>query len=92
MAFSGPVADRLARRHVAAGAGAMASVLLVSPDGDLLLDRLRRMLPATAGASLIRDGVLFARLLASDGFALRRSLVPILRFLSDDALPRNWMT
>jgi urease accessory protein len=50
------------------------------------------MLPQTAGASLIREGVLFARILAPDGFVLRQSLLPILSFLSENALPRNWMT
>jgi urease accessory protein len=91
MTFAGDVRSHLARRHVAAGAGAMASLLLVSPDADAHLSRLRRMLPESGGASLIRDGVLFARLLAPDGFVLRRWLVPILSFLSEDALPRNWM-
>ena len=70
----------------------MASVILVSEDADLFLDRLRGLLPETAGASLIRDGVLFARVLAPDGYVLRQSLVPVLKLLSDDALPRNWMT
>jgi len=70
----------------------MASLLLVSPDAELPLTRLRGMLPPTAGASLLRDGVLFARILAPDGFVLRQSLVPILSFLSENALPRNWMT
>jgi urease accessory protein len=92
MTFSGDVGAHLARRHVAAGAGAMASLILVAPDADLRLDRVRRMLPETAGASLVRDGVLFARILAQDGFVLRQSLVPILDSLSDEALPRNWMT
>ena len=92
MAFAGDVRSHLARRHVAAGAGAMASLLLISPDAELPLTRLRGMLPQTAGASLIREGVLFARILAPDGFVLRQSLLPILSFLSENALPRNWMT
>jgi len=92
MTLVGDVRGHLARPDIAGGAGAMASVILVSDDAELYLDRLRRLLPETAGASLIRDGVLFARVLAADGYTLRRSLAPALKLLSDDALPRNWMT
>jgi len=92
MTLVGDVRGHLARPDIAGGAGAMASVILVSEHADLYLDRLRGMLPESAGASLIRDGVLFSRILASDGYVLRRSLVPVLKLLSDDALPRNWMT
>ena len=52
---------------------------------------LRDMLPETAGASLVRDGVLFLRGLSSDGYELRRWLMPVLRRLGAEELPKPWM-
>jgi urease accessory protein len=51
---------------------------------------LRKLLPDTGGASLIRDGVLFGRIVARDGFALRGALVPVLTWLNESPLPRTW--
>jgi urease accessory protein len=48
-------------------------------------------MPATGGVSLIRSGVLFARLLAVDGFTLRQTLVPLIELLSAAPIPRTWM-
>lgn len=79
-----------ARPAVLNGAGAMASVLLVAPDADTRLKPLRALLPAEAGASLIRPGVLTARILAADGFQLRRALIPILEYLRGAPLPTVW--
>lgn len=74
-----------------AGARAMAAVLFVAPDAEAALPLVRDLLPATGGASLIRDGVLFVRLLAADGYALRQSLCPILTRLQGGPLPKTWM-
>ena len=87
----GDIAAHLSRPHVANGAAAMALIVLVAPDAVTRLDRLRTMLPETAGASLIGPDVLVARLLAMDGFALRQTLLPVLRYLSNDELPKCWM-
>jgi urease accessory protein len=54
------------------------------------LPRLRGLLPATAGASLIGGDLLAARLLAPDGFALRQTLIPALMALTGAELPRPW--
>lgn len=78
---------------VAGGAGAMASLLLVGPRADGLRDALRAVWERTgavAAASLIRPGVLFARLFAPCGFTLRQALVPALEALSGRPLPRPW--
>ena len=56
-----------------------------------MLAPLRAMLPDSGGASLIGDDLLFLRLLAPDGYLLRRALVPILNRLTANALPRHWM-
>ncbi|MGI3168744.1 urease accessory protein UreD [Pseudooceanicola sp. C21-150M6] len=87
--LSGDIHTQLGR--VAGGAGAMASLLLVAPDAERHLDRLRMAIGLQGGASLIRPGVLFARCLAEDGFLLRQSLLPAIRTLSGEDLPKTWM-
>ena len=72
------------------GHRAFASILLAAPDADRHLNQLRAILAETGGASLIRDGVLAARMTAPDGFALRRTLIPALEALRAAKLPRPW--
>ena len=88
--LTGDVAATLDRPAVAAGARAMAALVLAAPDADAWLKPLREMLPATGGVSLVSDGLLVLRLLAEDSFTLRRSLVPILDRLTENGLPRCW--
>jgi urease accessory protein len=38
----------------------------------------------------VREGVLFARILAEDGFRLRQALVPAVELLSGGPLPKVW--
>ncbi len=92
MALHGDISARLARAHVAGGAGAMASLVYVGKDAGAALDPLRAMIGDTGGASLISDGVMVLRLLAPDGYLLRKTLIPVLDLLSNDPLPRCWMT
>ncbi|SLN74309.1 Urease accessory protein UreD [Roseovarius gaetbuli] len=92
MTLRGDIAAHMALPHIAAGAGAMALLVYVAPDAMAQLDPVRDMLPETAGASLIRADLLTLRILACDGYALRQSLVPILRYLTNQTLPRSWMT
>ena len=82
--------DQLARRAIAGGAGAMASVVMVAPDAQTHLSAVRALLPVTAGASMLCDGVLVIRHLAADSFALRRRLIPVLEHLSNNTLPTSW--
>lgn len=86
----GDMAGTLDAMPVAGGARAMASLLLVAPGAEAQLAPLRAMLPPTAGASLLEEGVLLARCLATDGFALRQALGPIITALSGRALPKVW--
>lgn len=86
----GDITASLTRAGVAGGAGAMASVLYVGQDAAAHLAPLRQLLPDTAGCSLIRDGVLFARFLAGDGFDLRRMLIPAVEYLHAAPLPKVW--
>jgi urease accessory protein len=77
------------------GAGAYASVLMVAPDAaDRAIAARARI---EAGAGHVRGGLsafegkLFCRLLARDGLALRRVLIPLLDVLRDgEPLPRLW--
>lgn len=89
--LEGDAAAQLARAGIAAGARAMASLLLAEPCAARRLDDLRARLPETAGVSALGDGIVFARLLAPDSFALRAHLVPILRAVTQTDLPRPWM-
>ncbi len=89
--LTGQIQSHLNRAAIAGGARAMATILLAAPDADRHLDTLRSHLPATGGASLIRDGLLFARILADDGHGLRQSLIPALSYLNGADLPRTWM-
>lgn len=89
--LEGDIAHQLDRPATAAGARAMAAVVYVAPDAEARLGAARDLLPGTAGASLLAPDVLVMRVLAPDGFALRRALVPIIRLLNHDEIPRPWM-
>ncbi len=91
LTLQGDVAAHLARPTIANGAGAMVSIVYAAPDAEVRLDAARSLLPDTAGASLIQDGLLVVRILAADSHDLRISLIPILTLLSNDTLPRPWM-
>ncbi len=89
--YSGDLHAHLAKPHIADGAGAMALVLFVSPTAEGQLSPVRQMLPDSAGASLLQGDLLVIRMLAENSFTLRRALMPVLRRLNDDRLPRCWM-
>ena len=89
--FSGDWHKHLSKPHIANGAGAMALIVFVSESAEGHLNAIRQMLPDTAGATMIRNDLLVARVLAENSFALRRTLMPILRRLNKDTLPRCWM-
>lgn len=97
--LNGDVVATLSGTATGAGCGAMANVMLAAPNAQQHLDAARALMPdtgpttgpTTGGVSLISDGVLFARVLATDGFALRKTLVPLIELLSAAPLPRTWM-
>ena len=73
-----------------AGAGAFASIVLVSDRAEAMLDPLRAVIGDSDGASAW-SGKLVARLVAKDGFELRKALVPALAVLAGGAaLPKVW--
>lgn len=89
--LAGDVAATLDRPAVAAGARAAALVVYTAPDAEPMRDRLRALLPVTGGASLVAPELLVARIVAKDGYALRQTLVPALKLLNENAIPRPWM-
>ncbi|MFD1509303.1 urease accessory protein UreD [Lacimonas salitolerans] len=88
--LEGDLSRSALRRAILNGAGAMACLVYAAPDAPAHLDGLRALLPDTAGASLLAPDLLVMRLVASDGFALRASLLPVLDRLSRDTLPVSW--
>ena len=62
------------------GAGAFATLLLVSPDAGGRIDAVRAAADRLGGASAF-DDKLVVRLAAADGLSLRRALIPTLRAL-----------
>lgn len=84
----------LARNASTGGAVATATLLLVAPDAAALADPARALIGDAGGASAWtagRSGKLLARLVAADGYALRRTLVPLIELLNRQAsLPKVW--
>lgn len=87
--LEGSVAEIASAPAVLAGAKTFASVLFASPDAETKLPEVRAAIGPYGGASAF-DGKLFARLTATDGFTLRRALVPTLEALGAAPLPRVW--
>jgi urease accessory protein len=71
-------------------ARAMATLVLVASDAEIRLDAARAAIAGAGGASAW-DGKLVARILARDGFGLRKFLIPLLHALAGAAvLPKVW--
>lgn len=88
--LSGDAATQLDRPAVAAGARAAASLVYVDPAAEAKLEAVRGHLDTAGGASMLQDDVLAVRLLAEDGFEMRRRLLPILDLLTENTLPQSW--
>ncbi|TJV39694.1 MAG: urease accessory protein UreD [Mesorhizobium sp.] len=88
------IAAILGRPAIAGGAIAVATLLLVSPRAEALLDPVREIIGDQGGASVWSvgtSGKLLARLYAEDGYQLRQRLVPLVGLLNGEAgLPKLW--
>ncbi len=72
------------------GANAFATLLLLDPDCEHLLEPARAIIGDKGGASFW-NGKLLARLIDEDGYALRHRLVPLISLLNKQAsLPKCW--
>jgi urease accessory protein len=94
LALEGDVARLLQRPPVAAGAAAFATVLAIADNVEDKLDRARAILGEDGGVSFWRvggTGKLLARIVATNGLALRARLVPLIELLNGQAgLPKIW--
>lgn len=88
--LEGNIKDLLFKPVFANNCLAMANLVYVGSDAKGLIETVRTHLPVTGGASLLEDDVMVARMLAQDGFELRRALLPILDLLSQNTLPKTW--
>jgi len=79
LALDGGIDGMLTRPAVARGALGVATIVQVAPDAETRVDALRASFSGEgeAGASAF-DGMLVARLIAPDGFILRRALLDAL--------------
>ncbi|PWW01733.1 urease accessory protein [Hoeflea marina] len=90
------IAAMLGRAAGASGGRAMATVLMIAPDAADRLDAVRRIVGSAGGASAFAlrragTGKLLARIIADDSYSLRKSLVPLIGLLNEQAgLPKIW--
>jgi urease accessory protein len=92
--LDGDLKATLARRAVADGARAVATVISVAPDAADQLEPLREAMvdcPCAWGATHF-DGLVLLRLLSPDAALLRAALARALLHLTGRALPRSWQT
>lgn len=91
--IGGDVEETLARRATANAGRAVATVLLVGEDAPALCSRARAIV-GDGGVSAWEVGgygKLLARLVAGDGYELRKRLVPLIGLLSGQAAaPKLW--
>ena len=90
--LDGDIAQRLAQRAIASGGVAVASIIKY-PGGDGDAAAVRAMQDRFAGEVGVSswNGLVVARLVATDGAALRRDLVAVLTALDAAPLPRLWL-
>jgi urease accessory protein len=90
--FDGAIAQDLARRAVAAGGVAVASVLKV-PGGEEDVASVRAIADSFRGEVGVSawNGHAVARLVAPSGDVLRRDLMAVLAVLNSAPLPRLWL-
>ena len=88
--LTGDIDAQLAQPGVAGGNRAMAALLFAAPGAETLLPALRDLLGPLGGASCVAKDLLFARILAEDGYELRRRLIPAITRLSGQDIPKTW--
>lgn len=93
--LEGDISAKLARKAVAAGAIAMATIIYAGPDTSLHLQNIRAALvqnPSEAGASAF-EGIILTRILAPTASALRTCLIAVLQTCRNNRpLPRAWQS
>ena len=88
--LDGAVADKLALPAVAAGAIALATVL-IAPGDEATLAAVRALAPFAGEVGISAwNGIAVARLVARDGATLRHDLIALLAALGQ-SVPRLWL-
>ena len=96
--FDGGMDRHLQGKAVAGGATALATVLALETVStrwlEPITDAARQIIGEAGGVSFWKigeTGKLLARLVAEDGYTLRKRLVPLIELLNDGAaLPKSW--
>ncbi|MGQ3210820.1 MAG: urease accessory protein UreD [Shinella sp.] len=89
--LEGDVAALTDERAVLAGGRAFATVLLCGRNAEVHLEPLRRLLEGAEGGVSHWQDKLVARVVAADGFALRKKLIPVISHLRNGAsVPKVW--
>jgi urease accessory protein len=89
--LAGDVAVVSGERAVLAGARAFATVLFCGRDAEAHLEPLRRLIEGAEGGVSHWQDKLVARVVADDGFALRKKLIPLISHLRNGAgVPKVW--
>jgi urease accessory protein len=90
--IEGDAASIMSGRATGGGAVAFATLVLVSPDAETMLDAARAELEGCAGEAGVsaRNGMLVARLIAPTGQALRTDLIRLVAALRRTPMPRVW--
>lgn len=85
--LSGEVANIAARRAALAGSLAFATLLYVGDRAEAIMPRLHALLHHSLAGASHWNGKLVVRLVAQDGFALRKILVPAISLLRNGKPP-----
>nr|WP_249116669.1 urease accessory protein UreD [Ciceribacter sp. L1K23] len=89
--LKGPVAELAGRAAVLHGNVAFATVLYTGPKSEAYLATVRSALGNSFGGASEWNGKLVVRLVAEDGFALRKTLIPVISVLRGGAsVPKVW--
>lgn len=89
--LDGAVADLARLAPVLGGAVAFATLIYSGPLSEAYLATVRSVLGNTSGGASEWNGKLVVRLVAEDGFALRKTLIPVISVLRGGAsVPKVW--
>ncbi|MEE9314780.1 MAG: urease accessory protein UreD [Rhizobiaceae bacterium] len=88
--MTGNIADQLNQPFITNRREAMATLLLISPKAEGLLETARNIIGESGGASFW-NGKLLARVVSTDGYALRKTLIPLINLLNfGTSVPKVW--
>jgi urease accessory protein len=88
--LTGDIAGQLTQPFIMGNNGALATVLLISDGAEGYVTQARSLISSSDGISAW-NGKLLARVMAEDGYLLRKKLLPLLNLLNFEApVPKVW--